>query len=177
METKLIVDNPIWFAADVQHIASYNEQQTLLHIRNRDPGLNLMKTMSKNQQDVLAPDQGSVYSKGLQPDCKLTRPGWQIICRLCSGTTQQQTEGEQRIQSLLKAKFPKATDVQVADISGGCGSMYEILLESEEFKGHRTIAQHRMVNEVSVFSCLTRCKNDGIVSHRSNTIDLPEGLG
>ena len=33
---------------------------------------------------------------------------------------------------------------------GGCGSMYEVLLESEEFKGHRTVAQHRMVNEVSI---------------------------
>ena len=42
--------------------------------------------------------------------------------------------------------------------TGGCGSMYEVLLESEEFKGHRTVAQHRMVNEVSVFDWSIHCR-------------------
>ena len=31
---------------------------------------------------------------------------------------------------------------------GGCGSMYEIWIDSEQFSGKRLIQQHRMVNEV-----------------------------
>lgn len=32
---------------------------------------------------------------------------------------------------------------------GGCGAMYEIHIESEEFKEKRTVLQHQMVNQVS----------------------------
>lgn len=38
---------------------------------------------------------------------------------------------------------------QIAFISGGCGAMYEIQIESEEFKEKRTVQQHQMVNQVS----------------------------
>ena len=31
---------------------------------------------------------------------------------------------------------------------GGCGAMYQISIEAEEFRGKRTVAQHRLVNEV-----------------------------
>ena len=34
-------------------------------------------------------------------------------------------------------------------VSGGCGSMYEIWIDSEQFSGKRLLQQHRMVNEVS----------------------------
>ena len=33
--------------------------------------------------------------------------------------------------------------------SGGCGAMYEIHIESSEFKGKRTIQQHQLVNQVT----------------------------
>jgi stress-induced morphogen len=36
----------------------------------------------------------------------------------------------------------------VQDISGGCGSMYAIQIESTKFKGLSVIKQHKMVNEV-----------------------------
>lgn len=32
--------------------------------------------------------------------------------------------------------------------SGGCGAMYEIHIESDEFKGKRTVHQHQLVNQV-----------------------------
>ncbi|KAE8618695.1 hypothetical protein XENTR_v10009459 [Xenopus tropicalis] len=57
------------------------------------------------------------------------------------------TEGEYKITQVLKAKFPLASHVRVVDISGGCGAMYEIHIESEEFKDKRTVQQHKMVNE------------------------------
>ncbi|NWX94526.1 BOLA3 protein, partial [Nothoprocta ornata] len=31
--------------------------------------------------------------------------------------------------------------------AGGCGAMYEIHIESEEFREKRTVQQHRMVNQ------------------------------
>ncbi|KAM8876840.1 bolA-like protein 3 [Synchiropus picturatus] len=57
------------------------------------------------------------------------------------------TEGEVRIASILKEKFPQASSLKVVDISGGCGAMYEIHIESNEFKGKRTIQQHQLVNQ------------------------------
>ncbi|XP_059798781.1 bolA-like protein 3 isoform X2 [Balaenoptera ricei] len=50
-----------------------------------------------------------------------------------------QTEGELKVTQILKEKFPRAT--------GGCGAMYEIQIESEEFKEKRTVQQHQMVNQ------------------------------
>ncbi|XP_046898020.1 bolA-like protein 3 [Hypomesus transpacificus] len=58
-----------------------------------------------------------------------------------------QTEGEVRIVQRLKEKFPSASSLKVVDISGGCGAMYEIHIESNEFKGKRTVQQHQLVNQ------------------------------
>ncbi|KAK3605736.1 hypothetical protein CHS0354_013534 [Potamilus streckersoni] len=64
--------------------------------------------------------------------------------RFLSDTT---TEGERKITDVLRQKFPGAKSVQVNDISGGCGAMYEVLVEAEEFRGKRTVLQHKMINE------------------------------
>ena len=42
------------------------------------------------------------------------------------------TAGEKTIHDILRDKFPLATEVEVKDISGGCGSMYEIYITSSE---------------------------------------------
>lgn len=65
------------------------------------------------------------------------------VCRMFAS----QTEGELRVTQVLKEKFPRATAIEVTDISGGCGAMYEIKIESEEFKEKRTVQQHQMVNQ------------------------------
>lgn len=57
------------------------------------------------------------------------------------------TKGEKELAAKLKECFPKATDIQVSDVSGGCGAMYQILIEAPDFEGKRTVMQHRMVNE------------------------------
>ncbi|CAI5783367.1 Hypothetical predicted protein [Podarcis lilfordi] len=64
-------------------------------------------------------------------------------------TFASQTEGEIRVAQVLKEKFPQAAAIKVVDISGGCGAMYEIHIESEEFKEKRMVQQHQMVNQVS----------------------------
>ncbi|KAM9164105.1 bolA-like protein 3 [Pangshura tecta] len=61
--------------------------------------------------------------------------------------TASQADGEARLARVLREKFPRASAIRVADISGGCGAMYEIHIESEEFKEKRTVQQHQMVNQ------------------------------
>ncbi|GAB6029091.1 BolA-like protein 3 [Chamberlinius hualienensis] len=63
----------------------------------------------------------------------------------------QNTEGERRLQQILQLNFPKANLIKVTDISGGCGAMYDIAIESSEFQGKSRVQQHRMVNEVYSF--------------------------
>uniref|UniRef100_UPI00358EA2C4 bolA-like protein 3 isoform X3 n=1 Tax=Myxine glutinosa TaxID=7769 RepID=UPI00358EA2C4 len=72
------------------------------------------------------------------------QPATSVLLRLLSS---QSSEGEIKILAILREKFPKAKNVRVVDISGGCGAMYEVHLESEEFQGKRTVQQHFMVNE------------------------------
>ncbi|XP_067651034.1 bolA-like protein 3 [Haliotis asinina] len=55
------------------------------------------------------------------------------------------TRGEKNLIDALRVKFPGATSVQVADISGGCGAMYQISIEASEFTGKSTLQQQRMV--------------------------------
>lgn len=54
---------------------------------------------------------------------------------------------EQKIARMLQQHF-QPTKLEVQDVSGGCGSMFAILVESAEFKGIPMIKQHRLVNEV-----------------------------
>ncbi|WFC95451.1 hypothetical protein MBRA1_002099 [Malassezia brasiliensis] len=53
---------------------------------------------------------------------------------------------QNRIVSILKEKF-QPVDLQVQDVSGGCGSFFAILLKSKAFDGKSTIQAHRMVNK------------------------------
>uniref|UniRef100_A0A8B9CC52 BolA family member 3 n=1 Tax=Anser brachyrhynchus TaxID=132585 RepID=A0A8B9CC52_9AVES len=58
------------------------------------------------------------------------------------------TDGEARVSRVLREKFPRASAIRVVDISGGCGAMYEVHIESEEFREKRPVQQHQMVNQV-----------------------------
>ncbi|XP_064641111.1 bolA-like protein 3 [Lineus longissimus] len=75
------------------------------------------------------------------------RPALAVSRRFYCDAPARLTQGEQKLSQLLKTKFPMATAIQVQDISGGCGAMFEVLIESPEFEGKRTVMQHRMVNE------------------------------
>ncbi|KAL9975321.1 hypothetical protein ACROYT_G012474 [Oculina patagonica] len=59
---------------------------------------------------------------------------------------QAQSEGEKKLAEILKQSF-SASQIAVKDISGGCGAMYEIFVESEDFRGKRQVQQHRLVNK------------------------------
>lgn len=50
--------------------------------------------------------------------------------------------------NILRDKFPKARLIEVTDVSGGCGAMFEVNVVSQEFQGLNTVKQHRLINEV-----------------------------
>lgn len=54
---------------------------------------------------------------------------------------------EQKVYNILKNEFDPV-NLQVKDVSGGCGSMFAIIVESSKFKGLPMIKQHRLVNEI-----------------------------
>ncbi|EAA13135.3 bolA-like protein 3 isoform X1 [Anopheles arabiensis] len=70
-----------------------------------------------------------------------------ILSRVWSGNSQLMKNSEATLRKTLEAKFPQAKNIVVSDISGGCGSMYEIYVESKEFKGLSTVKQHRLITE------------------------------
>lgn len=63
-----------------------------------------------------------------------------------TGHTLLATKGEREITRILTSKLSPSY-IEVRDISGGCGSMYEVWIDSEQLTGKRLIQQHRMVNE------------------------------
>ncbi|GBE79174.1 bola protein [Sparassis latifolia] len=62
-------------------------------------------------------------------------------------TPAELSEGEKAIWNKLNEKF-SPSELKVMDVSGGCGSFYNIIIASENFKGIPTVKQHRMVNEI-----------------------------
>lgn len=69
---------------------------------------------------------------------------YQVLLR--SLHVQAESDGEKKLAEILKQSFV-ASQIAVRDISGGCGAMYEIFIESEDFRGKRQIQQHRLVNQ------------------------------
>ncbi|KAJ4343114.1 hypothetical protein N0V95_006762 [Ascochyta clinopodiicola] len=56
-------------------------------------------------------------------------------------------EAELHVFNKIKGEL-EPTKLEVQDISGGCGSMYAIEIESPKFKGLTVIKQHKLVNQV-----------------------------
>lgn len=49
--------------------------------------------------------------------------------------------------------------------AGGCGAMYEIHIESDEFKGKRTVQQHQLVNQVTITLTPVGRNDLSLISH------------
>lgn len=49
-------------------------------------------------------------------------------------------------EKLKKQLEPK--QLQVRDVSGGCGSMFAIDITSQKFKGLSMVKQHKLVNQI-----------------------------
>ncbi|EEQ46942.1 conserved hypothetical protein [Candida albicans WO-1] len=66
-------------------------------------------------------------------------------------TSQEESEPmdeyESKIYNILQQEL-NPVNLKIKDVSGGCGSMFSIFIESEKFKGLTMIKQHRLVNEI-----------------------------
>ena len=51
---------------------------------------------------------------------------------------------ESKMENILREELG-ANHVVIEDISGGCGSMYKMVVVSEEFEGINKVKQHRLV--------------------------------
>jgi len=56
-------------------------------------------------------------------------------------------DAERHIYNKLTAEL-QPTKLEVQDISGGCGSMYGIQVESERFRGLSLVKQQKLVNSI-----------------------------
>jgi stress-induced morphogen len=52
----------------------------------------------------------------------------------------------ERLESLLRAAFPDAAELDVADRTGG-GDHFQVVVASPRFNGLPLLEQHRLVNE------------------------------
>ncbi|XP_050735071.1 bolA-like protein 3 [Eriocheir sinensis] len=66
------------------------------------------------------------------------------VRQLCDSAA---ASGSTHLEGLLRKRFPKATSVEVQDISGGCGAMYEVWVEAADFKGLSRVKQHKLITE------------------------------
>ncbi|CEG50453.1 BolA (bacterial stress-induced morphogen)-related protein [Plasmopara halstedii] len=54
---------------------------------------------------------------------------------------------EKSMHTMLQTQL-EAIYVKVTDISGGCGSMFDVEVVSPHFAGQSRVKQHRMVNQI-----------------------------
>ncbi|KAJ3376052.1 hypothetical protein GGF31_000118 [Allomyces arbusculus] len=57
------------------------------------------------------------------------------------------TDAERAVYLKLRAALAP-TALEVRDVSGGCGAMYELYIESPQFAGMNKVQQQRLVNQV-----------------------------
>ncbi|RXG58011.1 BolA-like protein 3 [Armadillidium vulgare] len=67
----------------------------------------------------------------------------------CTSKPSERSDEENKLINVLKSKFPEASLIEVQDISGGCGAMYDISVESVEFKDLSRVKQHKLITQVS----------------------------
>ncbi|CAG9835614.1 unnamed protein product [Diabrotica balteata] len=57
----------------------------------------------------------------------------------------QEPVNEQKILEKLRGRFPSASSIHVEDTSGGCGAMFNVSIETSDFKGLSIPKQHKIV--------------------------------
>ncbi|KNG46428.1 bola-like protein [Stemphylium lycopersici] len=111
------------------------------------PASRLLTTSATTLQRVQQP---LALSFSLSRPPQLSKPCTRLYSQSASATPQAPdylNEAELHVFNKIKAELEPAK-LEVQDISGGCGSMYAIEIESPKFKGLTVIKQHKMVNQV-----------------------------
>ncbi len=69
------------------------------------------------------------------------------LTRNYSANKSSELTKEQLITQVLTEKFAPIL-LNVQDVSGGCGSMFNVLIVSDDFKGQSPVKRHRAVHEI-----------------------------
>jgi len=101
----------------------------------------------KPKHVIFRPISASVFPSHRTKVDPLIKTASSILHSTTSPMSSGPSPAEESLISVLAASFPTATDIAVVDISGGCGSMYEVFVEAPDFKGVRTVKQHQMVTK------------------------------
>lgn len=64
-----------------------------------------------------------------------------------TGTQSGKSSSELYLMNKLRERIPNVTDVDVIDISHGCGDMYRVFVASSEFQGKTLVQQHRLIQQ------------------------------
>jgi len=118
----------------------------LPNLRRRMTQVTSRTFVMKSDKVIFRPISNSVqpcHAPLLTPLFKAERKNLHTTTPLSSSPS----PAEESLISALSASFPSATDIAVVDISGGCGSMYEVFVEAPDFKGVRVVKQHQMVTK------------------------------
>uniref|UniRef100_A0A1I7UT07 BolA-like protein n=1 Tax=Caenorhabditis tropicalis TaxID=1561998 RepID=A0A1I7UT07_9PELO len=66
----------------------------------------------------------------------------------CCGGEHQMSEAEQKMSKLLTDGIEGCSRVEVHDVSNGCGSMFDVVVEASSFQGKSKVAQHKIVTSI-----------------------------
>lgn len=100
-----------------------------------------MSALSRKAVAAAAPKSPAFLVTKLNPR-QISPPSFRL---LSDDSSANPGAAESHLIATIRASFPNASDIAVVDISGGCGSMYEVYVEAPEFKGVRMVKQHQMV--------------------------------
>ncbi|KAL5248930.1 hypothetical protein ACHWQZ_G017955 [Mnemiopsis leidyi] len=67
--------------------------------------------------------------------------------QLCRHFSAPPPPNEASIKKKLEESL-KVENISVQDISGGCGAMFQIYVQSEDFNGLRTLQQHKLIKNI-----------------------------
>ena len=71
---------------------------------------------------------------------------WPSLMAKWNGTNAaSKSAAELKLIEKLRDRIPNAREVDVIDISHGCGDMYEVHVVSSHFKGKSLVQQHRLI--------------------------------
>lgn len=66
----------------------------------------------------------------------------------CCGGDHQMSEAEKNMNKLLTDNIKGCSRVEVHDVSNGCGSMFDVVVEATSFQGKSKVAQHKIVTNI-----------------------------
>lgn len=69
------------------------------------------------------------------------------LSKSITGTQNGKSSSELYLMNKLRERIPNIKDVDVIDISHGCGDMFKVYVASSEFNGKTLIQQHRLIQQ------------------------------